>query len=123
MTLISSKISVRALQTMRLATGAYRALAAEMPAVTRAMSAFVTTMRAVFPEGDLEPDACAHSDPEQCEYHVDIWHDLLWYGHVKSVGVTASGFTCHGVLYQLREQVARMKDLPGPESVTLVLPA
>lgn len=118
---LPAKVSIKVLASMRQASAALCALAAEMPAAAAAMSAFVQTLRTRLP-ADLPTDAAppdAIAEDGSHEYDVLLWHDLLWYGHVKSAGVSASGFERDEVLADLRGQVARMLELPGCDRVRL----
>ena len=117
---LPAQVTVRLVQSMRQLSTAVLALAAEMPAATAAMTAFVATLRTHLPADTATaatPDTVA-ADGRRC-YTVLIWHDLLWYGHAKSAGVTSSGFTREAVLRDLREQIATLADLPDPDAVTL----
>ena len=110
--------ALKALDAMRQVAAAARRIAAQMPAVAAAMTTFVDTLRTHLPaDAHALPDAITHDG--RFQYHVDIWHDLLWYGYVKSADVTASGFTRGGVLRDLRGQIARKHELTDPDTVRL----
>lgn len=112
MTPLPAQVSAKVAASMRQVADAARRLAEQMPAVVKSMTAFVDTLRHL-------PDDAVPADDGCLPYDVLLWQDLLWYGYVKKFGATATGYTAEDVLTDLRWQIARRKDLPGPQAVAL----